>query len=68
MTAAFTELVSRPEYVQPLREEVREAVKQHGFTAAACYQMHKLDSFLKESFRMNPVQSGKLCHATGYFP
>ena len=53
--------------MQPLREDIYEAVKQHGFTAAACDQMHKLDSFLKESFRMNANQAGKLCHATGYF-
>jgi hypothetical protein len=68
MMAALIELISRPEYVKPLREDVCEAIKQHGFTAAACYQMHKLDSFLKESFRMNPLVSGKLCYATSFFP
>jgi hypothetical protein len=57
ITAALIELLSQPEYMQPLREDIYEAVKQHGFTAAACDQMHKLDSFLKESFRMNANQA-----------
>jgi cytochrome P450 len=52
---AFYYLATFPEYMQPLREEVEEAVKSEGWTKPALDQMHKLDSFIKESLRLHSI-------------
>jgi hypothetical protein len=41
--------------VEPLREEIETLVKEEGWTKASVMKMRKLDSFLKESIRMNPL-------------
>ncbi|PPJ57664.1 hypothetical protein CBER1_00075 [Cercospora berteroae] len=46
------DLCEHAELVEPLREEVRNAVKDHGVTAAAVAKMHLLDSVMKESQRL----------------
>ena len=51
---ALLDLVSNPEYLEPLREEVEEVTKREGWTKTALDQMCKIDSFLKESQRLNP--------------
>ena len=45
--------------MQPLREEVEEVVKSEGWTKAGLDQMHKIDSFIKESQRLNPLGTRK---------
>ena len=41
--------------MQPLREEVEEVVKSEGWTKAGLDQMHKVDSFIKESQRLSSL-------------
>lgn len=50
------DLAVRPEYVAPLREEIREILAAHGgeMSTHALQQMLKLDSFMKESLRLSP--------------
>ena len=43
------------QYVDPLREEITEAVRDHGWTREGLDAMHKLDSFIKETQRMDPT-------------
>ena len=45
--------------MQPLREEVEEVVKSEGWTKAGLDKMHKIDSFIKESQRLNSLGSRK---------
>lgn len=56
-TIAFThvlyELATRPEYVQPMRDEVEEVIKQEGWTKSAVHKLVKLDSFIKETMRLS---------------
>ena len=52
-TQALYELAARPEYLAPLREEVENVVERYGWTKMALVHMNKLDSFFKESQRMN---------------
>jgi hypothetical protein len=40
-----------------LREEVEEAIKSEGWTKAGLDQMHKLDSFIKESLPCDCILS-----------
>lgn len=43
-----------PEHKPMLREEIEEALSQEGgWTLSALHRMQKLDSFLKESQRLN---------------
>ncbi|KAF8959646.1 cytochrome P450 [Flammula alnicola] len=54
-THAFYYLAAYPEYLQALREEVEEVVKDEGWTKAGLDKMHKIDSFIKESQRLHPL-------------
>jgi cytochrome P450 len=50
------DLAVSPEYIKPLREEIRAVMAEHGgtITTRGLQQMMKLDSFMKESLRFNP--------------
>lgn len=54
------DLVVHPEYLEELREEVETIVAEHGWNKLALQKMRKVDSFLKESHRMNTVSNCKL--------
>lgn len=60
MAQAVFDLTSRPEYIQPLRDEVEEVRKKHGnvWTKASVAGLRKMDSFLKESQRFRPPGLG----------
>jgi len=55
ITHALLDLAANPEYLKPLREEVDELTKREGWTDSALEQMHRIDSFVKESQRLHPV-------------
>ncbi|CCL98068.1 uncharacterized protein FIBRA_00062 [Fibroporia radiculosa] len=55
LTHAIYDLAHRSEYLQPLREEVRAVVAEHGWTKLAIGKMWKLDSFMRESQRVNGI-------------
>ncbi|KAI5118161.1 hypothetical protein M0805_005783 [Coniferiporia weirii] len=42
-------------YMGPLREEVDRVLKEEGWTKLAMTKMRKLDSFMKESLRLNSI-------------
>jgi len=46
-------LLANPEYLEPLREEVNAAIKEEGWTKAGIDKMHKIDSFLRETMRLD---------------
>ena len=49
------DLCAHPEYIEPLRLEISEQLEGHD----SLQHMPLLDSFLKESSRMNPSDSSK---------
>lgn len=54
-TQALFDLSARPEYVEPLYQEVSQAVKEDaGFKKTTLVKMRKLDSFMRESQRLSP--------------
>lgn len=55
-THALYDLAAHPEYIQPLREELRMVLSESGgvFVNTTLGKLKKLDSFMKESFRFNP--------------
>ncbi|KAF1815691.1 cytochrome P450 [Eremomyces bilateralis CBS 781.70] len=56
-TQALYDLAARPEYFQPLRDEIAKALQESGgdFTKDSLYSCKLLDSFMKESQRMSPI-------------
>ncbi|KAJ7113179.1 cytochrome P450 [Mycena epipterygia] len=52
LTAALYDLTTHPEHILPLREEAERVVAEEGWTKAALGNMHKLDSFIRESQRL----------------
>ncbi|KAK5310325.1 hypothetical protein LTR93_012057 [Exophiala xenobiotica] len=50
------DLVARPEYIEPLRLEIRHVLSEHDgqLTNSAMEQLKKMDSFMKESQRFSP--------------
>jgi hypothetical protein len=48
-------LLSNPEYVEPLRRDVETAVAEEGWTKAGIDKMHKIDSFLRETQRLDDL-------------
>ncbi|CAL1694068.1 unnamed protein product [Somion occarium] len=59
-THALYHLAANPEYIQPLREEVDAVIKEEGWTKAAMQKLRKLDSFMRESQRMNGISGVSL--------
>ncbi|CDO73437.1 hypothetical protein BN946_scf185013.g72 [Trametes cinnabarina] len=53
ITHAIYHLAEHPEYLQPLREEIEPILREEGWTKASMTKMWKLDSFLRESQRLN---------------
>ena len=53
-------LLADPKYVEPLRQEIEAVVAEEGWTKAGMDKLHKLDSFLRETQRMNTTGSGLL--------
>ncbi len=52
---SFYDMATRPEYIAALREEIEQAVKEDGgWQKTTLTKMRKLDSFMKESQRVNP--------------
>jgi cytochrome P450 len=52
-TQVLYRLLANPEYIEPLRQEVDEVIKEEGWTKAGIDKMHKIDSFLRETQRID---------------
>ncbi|KAI0870725.1 cytochrome P450 [Hypoxylon argillaceum] len=58
VTNAIFDLAARPEYLQPLRDELRDVRATESspyLTKTSMPKLRKLDSFLKESHRLSPI-------------
>ena len=51
-------LIVNPDYLEPLRQEIEAAVAQEGWTKAGMDKLHKLDSFLRETQRIDITNLG----------
>lgn len=57
---ALFNLAANPQYAQPLREEVKAAVEKYGWTKEGIAAMHRVDSFLTETQRLEGVLTGMI--------
>ncbi|KAI1823896.1 cytochrome P450 [Xylaria intraflava] len=54
MASVLYKLLEEPSYIEPLRDEVRLAVKNHGWTDGIYRDLPKMDSFIREINRVHP--------------
>ncbi len=59
-TNTLYRLLSNPECIEPLRQEIETAVSEEGWTKAAIDKMHKVDSVLRETQRLDGLDGGSL--------
>ncbi|KIP02170.1 hypothetical protein PHLGIDRAFT_20514 [Phlebiopsis gigantea 11061_1 CR5-6] len=59
-THAVYHIAAAPEYLVPLREEIERVIAEDGWTKTAIGKMWKLDSFMRESQRLNGVNTTSL--------
>jgi cytochrome P450 len=59
ITQVMFDLAQNPEYIQPLREEVIEVLGKQGWKKTSLYNLKLLDSVLKESQRLRPINDSK---------
>lgn len=73
-TQLLYDLCARPQYIAPLREEIEQVSAEHGgvITKQALRKLVKMDSFMKESQRFNPLLLSRshktLRRVLGYCP
>lgn len=53
LTNALFDLAAYPDHILPMREEAERVVAAQGWTKAALSNMHKIDSFVRESMRLS---------------
>ena len=58
ITQVLVHLCTHPEYFEPLRQEIRTVVTEHGWTKTTIYRLALMDSFVKESQRLKPPAMG----------
>jgi hypothetical protein len=46
-------LLANPKYIEPLRQEVDAVIKEEGWTKAGMDKMYKIDSFIRETLRVD---------------
>ncbi len=59
LNQAMLDLAQRPEWFEPLRKEIVEVLSQGGWQKTSLFNMKLLDSFIKESQRLKPINSGE---------
>ena len=61
LTNVMYDLTAYPEYIQPLRDEIKAVLEEDGgLKKTSLIKMKLLDSIMKESQRVNPTGMGKL--------
>jgi hypothetical protein len=51
--------LAHPQYIDPLRIEIEQVIKEEGWTKAAMDKMELVESFMKESQRVDIIGAGK---------
>ncbi|KAI0527714.1 cytochrome P450 [Xylaria bambusicola] len=56
LSQTLLEILAHPELIQPLRNEITEVLRIHGWTKVGLYNLKLMDSIMKETQRMKPIQ------------
>jgi hypothetical protein len=58
VTQVLYHLLTKPEYIEPLCQEVKAATAEEGWTKAGMDKMHMMDSFVRETQWFNALGIG----------
>jgi cytochrome P450 len=58
LTQMVYQVLTYPEYLEPMREEIRSAIAEHGWTDKMLNNIPLVDSFLRETNRLYPNGAG----------
>lgn len=56
LIGSLVDIFRHPDLIEPLREEIRTCISKGGWTPASLYKMKLLDSCMKETQRIKPVE------------
>ncbi|KAK5637615.1 hypothetical protein RRF57_013330 [Xylaria bambusicola] len=56
LSQTLLEILAHPELIQPLRNEIIEVLRIHGWTKSGLYNLKLMDSIMKETQRLKPIQ------------
>lgn len=56
LVGALQDIARHPDIMEPLREEIRTCIGEGGWTPSSLYKMKLMDSCLKETQRIKPVE------------
>ena len=59
MCQVLIDLAKNQDMLEPLRDEIKTVIEEHGWKKSALYHLKLLDSVIKESQRMKPMLLGK---------
>ncbi|KAI9743541.1 MAG: hypothetical protein M1818_002855 [Claussenomyces sp. TS43310] len=62
LTQSILDIVANPEIIEPLRKEIEEVVREHGWGKTTLQKMKLLDSAVKETQRLKPASGGDYAH------
>ena len=62
LTHILTDLCKYPEYIDRMRDEVRQVLGEHGWQKTSLYHLKLVDSVMKESQRVVPASMGTFVH------
>jgi hypothetical protein len=59
LSQTLLDLVAHPEIIEPLRREIEEVFREHGWGKSAVQNLKLLDSVIKETQRLKPASGGR---------
>jgi cytochrome P450 monooxygenase-2 len=59
LQSVLIDLIKHPEAIQPLRDEIVHILRAEGWKKSSIYNMKLLDSVIKETQRVKPINAGK---------
>jgi ent-kaurene oxidase len=63
---ALFDLCANRQFIEPLREEIEQVISEHGWSMVAVSKLQKLDSFIKESQRLNQTVLSKCSYVNSH--
>lgn len=66
-THILTDLCKHPEYIERMRDEIRQVLNEYGWQKESLYRMKLVDSVMKESQRVVPASMGTLSVSSSSF-
>ncbi|KAK7418755.1 hypothetical protein QQX98_003773 [Neonectria punicea] len=68
LCSVFFDLLTHPEHIELLRDEIRSVLGEGGWKKTSLYQLRLMDSLMKESQRYHMLDFGEFHESHDYYP